>query len=120
VVRASPTLPDVLSADVRPPHVLEASLRLVKARWLQSPDYQHACEQLKSIRQVQTPWVLAWPWVQPQLAELHAGFDCSSCSRFSGWAARAGPHRSTHQNKPGSCCLWNTRTDCARGAWCCY
>lgn len=40
------------AADVRPPGVLAAALALVKAKWLQQPDYAAASEQLKSIRQV--------------------------------------------------------------------
>ncbi|KXZ46429.1 hypothetical protein GPECTOR_43g865 [Gonium pectorale] len=40
------------ACEVRPPAVLAAALRLVKAKWLQNPDYAAASEQLKSIRQV--------------------------------------------------------------------
>ncbi|GFR51188.1 hypothetical protein Agub_g13531 [Astrephomene gubernaculifera] len=39
------------ASDVRPPGVLAAALRLVKAKWLQRADYAAASEQLKSIRQ---------------------------------------------------------------------
>ncbi|KAG2425749.1 hypothetical protein HYH02_014965 [Chlamydomonas schloesseri] len=39
------------AADVRPPHVLAAALKLVKAKWLAAPDYHSASEQLKAIRQ---------------------------------------------------------------------
>ncbi|EFJ45164.1 hypothetical protein VOLCADRAFT_106118 [Volvox carteri f. nagariensis] len=38
-------------ADVRPPAVLAVALKLVKAKWLQRPDYGAASEQLKAIRQ---------------------------------------------------------------------
>eukprot|EP00854_Cymbomonas_tetramitiformis_P004363 gene4363-5369_t len=43
------SLPDV--ASVRPPKVLKAALELTKKKWLDKPDYESACEQLKSIRQ---------------------------------------------------------------------
>ncbi|KAG2444286.1 hypothetical protein HXX76_001043 [Chlamydomonas incerta] len=39
------------AADVRPPHVLAAALKLVKSKWLSAPDYHSASEQLKAIRQ---------------------------------------------------------------------
>lgn len=39
-------------SDVRPPAILAAALRMVKAKWSKQPDYTYACEQLKSIRQV--------------------------------------------------------------------
>lgn len=40
------------ASSVRPPNILSLALDLVKARWLEKADYKHACEQLKSIRQV--------------------------------------------------------------------
>ncbi|GLC69279.1 hypothetical protein PLESTF_000810800 [Pleodorina starrii] len=39
------------ASDVRPPVVLAAALKQVKAKWLQRPDYAAASEQLKAIRQ---------------------------------------------------------------------
>ncbi|KAG1672045.1 hypothetical protein FOA52_008921 [Chlamydomonas sp. UWO 241] len=39
------------ASSVRPPTVLKLALDLVKARWREASDYEHACAQLKSIRQ---------------------------------------------------------------------
>ena len=39
------------ASTVRPPAVLHLALAHVKARWKAAPDYEWACEQLKSIRQ---------------------------------------------------------------------
>lgn len=39
------------AGSVRPPHVLEQAVALVKSRWLEAPDYAYACNQLKAIRQ---------------------------------------------------------------------
>eukprot|EP00227_Mantoniella_beaufortii_P004128 CAMPEP_0197617054 /NCGR_PEP_ID=MMETSP1326-20131121/60841_1 /TAXON_ID=1155430 /ORGANISM="Genus nov. species nov., Strain RCC2288" /LENGTH=335 /DNA_ID=CAMNT_0043185943 /DNA_START=258 /DNA_END=1262 /DNA_ORIENTATION=- len=39
------------AAKVRPPAVLKEALALVKEKWRTQHDYDHACEQLKSIRQ---------------------------------------------------------------------
>ncbi len=39
------------ASDVRPPEVLAAAMRLVKAKWRQEADYTYASTQLKSIRQ---------------------------------------------------------------------
>ena len=38
-------------ATIRPQHILEQSLKLVKERWRQEANYHHVCDQLKSIRQ---------------------------------------------------------------------
>lgn len=124
--------------DVRPPLVLEAALRLIKARWVEDADYEHANTQLKSVRQVRsTPQPTPHPTEPPTptppscvhvLKRARANAPCAlphprgstaASARYGGSSAdqeHAAPSRGELGEGCSHCSAMSTSSRCAPGA----
>ena len=109
-------------ADVRPPHVLEQALILVRAKWKEGCSYRHACDQLKSIRQdltvqhVRTPLTVSvyetharvamevadWAEVRQTLAVLGQLYEELGRNTNDGIESKAIGRQNSSQTTPGT------------------